>query len=248
MSEEDRQWASELAVELVWMLSGRRYGLCELTVRPCGARCGESTYFGRVPPSGGWIPTLINGAWVNCGRCACTSSCSCCSVCEVVLPGPVHEVSRVVVDGQTVPASAYRVDNHRSLVRVDGGECWPACQDLAAPPDGPGAFTVAYQRGVPVPPGGLYAAGVYACELLKSCGVITSGECCQLPQRVQSITRAGVTMTMLESGDFLEQGRTGVPAVDAWIKAVNPRRALAPSTVYSPDRMPPRVTTWGTGA
>jgi hypothetical protein len=238
-----QQFAQKVATELIWRLSGRRFGLCPITVRPCRTSCDQPELPAWPPPAGqtSW-PVLTGGGWINaaCGPCARRRrDCSCVELQEITLPGPVHEITEVRVDGQVLDAAAYAVHDHRLLVRTDG-EVWPDCQDLTAAPDQPGAFTVTYLQGVEVPPGGRYAAGVYACELLKAC---TGGQC-RLPRRVQSLTREGVTLTFLDPMDFLDKGRTGIPEVDQWLAAVNPTGQRAPSQVYSPDLPPPRTVTW----
>lgn len=239
--EADREFVARVATELLWRLTSRRFGLCEVTVRPCRRACagGDRPHWAGGPTSL-MTPYISDGAWFNarCGSCP-ASGCGCSPLCEVLLPAPVNDVIEVMVDGQVVDPGGYRVDDHRLLVRTDG-DCWPSCQDLEAAPGEPGAFAVTYRWGVPVPPGGQYAAGVYACELLRAC----AGGPCRLPRRVQQITRDGVTMAFVDPMDFLEQGLTGVPETDTWIRSVNPHRLVGSSRVYSPDYRPPRSTTW----
>lgn len=237
-SPERRAFAAAVATELVWRLSGRRFGLCQQTVRPCRRDCATSEPTWPPPYGTSFWPVLSGGSWTNLACGSCKRGCSCEVLEEVVLPGPIHAVSEVWVDGVQLPAGAYQVHDHRLLVRVDGG-AWPKCQDLTAEPNEPGSFAVVYDQGIPVPPGGQYAAGVYACELLASC----TGGTCRLPKRVQTITRQGVTAAFLDPMDFLEKGLTGVPEVDAWISAVNPHKSQGPSRVYSPDLSPPRRIT-----
>ncbi|MBA9005944.1 hypothetical protein [Thermomonospora cellulosilytica] len=241
-SEEDREFARRVATEILWRLTGMRFGLCPVTVRPCRRKCADQAalpVWAGSPAAPPFIPYMRDGVWCNARCGTCTTECGCSPLCEVLLPAPVHDVTEVWVDGQLVDPGGYRVDDHRLLIRTDG-ECWPDCQDLEMPHDAPGAFAVTYTWGVPVPPAGQYAAGVYACELLKAC----TGGPCQLPKRVQQITRDGVQMTVVDPMDFLEQGLTGIPEVDTWVKAVNPHRLTGRSRVYSPDYRPPRRTTW----
>jgi hypothetical protein len=237
---ETQTFATRVATELLWRLSGRRFGLCEHTLRPCRNTCDQPLpTWPPLPGHSSWWPVLSGGSWINTVCGTCRSSCSCEELCEIALPGPVHSVAEVQVDGQALPEAAYVVHDHRLLVRVDG-ECWPDCQDLTARPGEPGAFVVSYTQGIEVPPGGQYAAGVYACELIQSC----LGRQCRLPRRVQSIAREGVTLQFLDPMDFLDKGRTGVPEVDTWIAAVNPTANREPSRVYSPDLPPGRTVTW----
>lgn len=217
------------ATSHLWRWTGRVFGLCPVTVRPRRVDCPGSTYAGTHP--GGWMPVLVGGVWRNlsCGSCAGTCGCDDENT-AIRLPGPVHTVDQVTIDGVVLVDTAYRVDDHGTLVRHDGG-VWPACQDLTLPAGEVGTWTVSFTWGVPVPADGQLAAGKLACELAKA--YLGSGDC-QLPERVQTITRQGVTVGFLDPFEDLTEGRTGIWAVDAWVASITgpPRRAQ----VYSPDR------------
>ena len=225
-TDPQRQAAIDAATEVLWALSGRRYGECEATVRPC--RPASIAALGDV--GHGWRPALIDGQWWNvCGH---RSSCFCGDVDELQLPHvPVLEVTSVDVDGVAlVEGTDWRLDARSRLVRLDG-ERWPVCQDLTAAPGDPGAFTVTYTYGTPVPTLGKQATVELACELVKS----AVGKPCRLPQRVTSLTRQGVSMTFLDPQDFLTEGRTGLYVCDLWLATVNPDRITTPPSVWSPD-------------
>lgn len=218
----------EMAVEFLWAVTGRKFGLCPVDVRPV-RNCGPSTWRGPA-----WGPALVGGQWYNLGCGSCADACGCENP-GVVLPGPVHEVRSVTIDGQTLPDGAYRVDSRAVLVRTDGGS-WPTVQDLDAPTGSPGTWQIDYLRGVPVPTGGQIAAGVLACELAKA---ICGRRDCQLPQRVQTVTRDGMSLTMLDP--FLgDDGQTGIWVIDSWVqsqvKAPRPLRAFSPDARPSPMR------------
>ena len=232
---------------ILWALTGRRYGPCSITVRPCGPRClGLSGYLtfpvalGTTSGSGApWmIPWIDNGLWRNCG---CTGGCTCSATCEIALPGPVAVIDEVQVDGVILPSSSYRLDMMKGipvLVRTDG-ECWPDCQDMDADVGEPGSFAITYQRGTPVPRAGQIAAGILAGEFAKNC----QGADCQLPQQLASLSRNGVEVTVVDPASLLENGLTGIAQVDLWIRSVNPTRKAQRSRVYSPDMMGPRFAT-----
>lgn len=238
--------ATAWATNILWRLTGRRFGPCTVTVRPCGSGCafagGYMTYpvqtdggwFGSLT-GGGFFPYISNGTWFNC---ACVGACSCRAAQEVWLPGPVASVSEVSVEGMVLDPSAYRVDNLNTLVRTDGGE-WPRCQDmnLSAPTDDHTLF-VTYQRGTPVPPDGMVAAGMLACAFAKDCA---SG--CGLPGNLSTLTRQGVEITMVDPTEELGAGLTGLPQVDLWIRSVNPAALAQRGTVWSPDVEQPRMVT-----
>ncbi|OLT33671.1 hypothetical protein BJF84_21285 [Rhodococcus sp. CUA-806] len=153
-----------------------------------------------------------------------------------MLPGPVESVEKVLIDGETLAPSSYRVKNRRWLIRVDG-DVWPQNQNLRAPDDADGSFTVEYLRGVPVPKAGLIAAADLACDFLRSHS--GGGKDCRIPSRAQSVSRSGVDVQLIDPYMLFDQGLTGIPSVDIWIAAVNPTRARSRSRVYSPDMKSP---------
>lgn len=231
--------AASWAVYILWALTGRQYGPCSVSLRPCSAKCGNVGGYVSFPVGlggttggmGPWvIPWIDNGVWRNCG---CTGGCSCKAPCEVMIPGPVAFIDEVRVDGAVVPSTAYRLDSYRGipvLVRIDG-ECWPECQDVESDIDEPGAFSIMYQRGVAVPRAGQLAAGELAREFARAC----SGADCALPQQLASLSRNGVEVQVADPTSLFENGLTGIANVDLFIKAVNPYRRGARARVYSPD-------------
>jgi hypothetical protein len=54
-----------------------------------------------------------------------------------------------------------------------------------------------------------------------------------LPERVQTITRQGVTVGFLDPQDFLEKGRTGITMIDLWLRSVNPRGISRRARMYA---------------
>ena len=230
--------ATTWATEILDALTGRRFSQCPVTVRPCGPRCqgwgGYATWPVNSPAAygaaGTWITPYIDGlgVWRNCH---CSGGCSCSASHEVPLPTPVAEVTEVMIDGVILDSSAYRVDNNRILVRIDG-DPWPECQDMDLANDAVGAFAVTYSPGEPLPAAGEIAAGELACEFAKACS--GSGEC-QLPGQLASLSRQGVDVEMVDPTSFLENGLTGLANVDLWIRSVNPVRLAQRSRVYSSD-------------
>jgi hypothetical protein len=240
-------WALEAATEVLWSLSGRRFGTCQVTSRPCKRECASA-----FPLIGHWWewgsvnlypqPALIGGSWFNivCGRCG--TGCSCSSVEEVVLPAPVAEIIEITVDGVAIPTGSYRVDDGRLLVRQDGG-VWPTCQDLSVPATGVGAWTVTATYGEPVPMIGQLAVGELACELVKACDTDLAGDC-RLPPNLQSLVREGVSIQFTEDvqSRLRSDGRIGLWSVDIFLVSFNPRGLPSRSQVYSPDVPRPRVS------
>jgi hypothetical protein len=242
--DADKAMFESMAAQLLWNWTGQRFGSCPVVVRPCRTECagdGIETFWGRGPypylsGGGSWVPMLVAGKWFNvsCGGCGLISGCTCGpdKSYSIELPGPIASINEVNVDGQTVDPVAYRVDNSRWLIRTDGGT-WPWCQDFSLPTGEAGTWDVDYMRGLAVPEGGQLAAGRLACELAKAnCG----DSSCQLPKRLQSITRQGVTVAMIDSMEDVDKGRTGIWLIDSWVSSVN-MPVHQGGSVYSVDTM-----------
>jgi len=226
--------AKALATQTLRALTAYRVGGCPITVRPCKSSCmaGQPGWYWS---GGSWMtPYLWNGSWVN--SCGCQTDCACTALEELVLPAPVGRIDSVLVDGQALPGTSYRLDNGNRLVRLDGGS-WPACQDMALAPTEPGTMAVTYLNSYPVDGLGAYAAGVLACEFAKAC----SGKKCSLPPGVTDITRRGITMT-ITTGSF-PGGVTGIREVDSYVMRWNPNHLTMAPRVWSPDMPKVRVTT-----
>lgn len=229
--------AAQFGALVVWAATGRRFGLCERTVRPCGQQCSGCTN-GYYWSEGTWVPYVFNGEWRNCG-CG-TGCCSCEPAHQVWLPGSVASipVTGVSVGGVVIDPASWRIDNGEWLVRTDG-ESWPRCQDFNVD-SGDGIFTVTYLAGLPVPDVLLRAAGEMACEYAKSC----SGAECRLPSRVQSLTRQGMTVSMVDIDSLLSRGLTGVQTVDQVITSFNPYGLRSRMKILSPDLPTVRYVTY----
>jgi hypothetical protein len=224
--------AISLAVQTLRALTGYRVGGCPVTVRPCRKDCQDNAvaWAWYVPRQ------TATGEWINACGCA-LPDCSCTTVCEVVLPGPVGRIDMVTVDDTVVPEEFYRVDNGNRLVWQGLGDCpFPLCQDMQAPVGEPSTFSVTYLRGIPVDGLGSYVAGVLACEFVRAC----SGESCRLPAGVTAVSRQGVTYEVQPS-DFPHM-RTGIPEVDAYLLRYNPYGMRSASTVWYPGMREPRTS------
>lgn len=243
LSPDLQQSAAEYGALTVWAATGRRFGLCEKTVRPCGRWCNNPGVYGYFWSDGTWLPYIFNGVWRNCW-CGCNSGPGCCScepTCQVWLDGPVASISPtgISVDGEIVPVDTWRVDNGHWLVRTGGDDnCWPICQDYNVD-SGEGTFFVTYSQGIPVPGVLSRAAGELACEYAKAC----LDQPCRLPGRVQSITRQGVSISNVDIDDLLKRGLTGVATVDSIISSFNPYGIRSAMRIASPDLPVTRQTT-----
>lgn len=228
--------ALNVATTIMWAATGRRFGACEITIRPCQSKERAEAYraypawWTRGDSSGMPYPFLMDGVWRNCG---CGVGCCCAPRCEITLDGPVSEVVEVMVGGIVLDPTEYRVDVTQGsyrLVRMSEG-CWPTCQDFNEPGDGEHAFQVTYGRGVPTPQSVLDATAILACSLGKR----LAGGDCGLPPRVSSLTRQGVTADFIVSEIDVDTFTTGIDLVDMVIRAQNPSRRTRPPVVLSPD-------------
>lgn len=228
-------YACTFATNILFRLSGRRFmGLCDRTVQPCFGNnhgCCYSDWSSAflwwaagamVDPLAYDYPYRFNGQWFDSGAC-CSQRCW---LPRVKVPGPIADVTQVVIDGVVLPADAYRVDRHREIVRVDGA-AWPCGNDLTKDPspyvgpndgskDGTWQISYVYGRG----PGGdgELAATVFASEVaLELCNSLA----CNLPARLKHIVREGVEMDFADPLTFLDDGKVGIYLVDMWIKSVN---------------------------
>jgi hypothetical protein len=219
--------AQEHAIAVLWRLSGRQFGRCTDVIRPC-----RSASWCDFWTSGTWTPVMSAGVWHNFGPATATQS--------IELPGYLPEPTRVTVDGVDLPEAAYQVHNGRHLVRVDGGT-WPISQDVTLPPTDVGTWEVEYVHGVPLPGDGPAAVGELACEFLKIC---LGSAACELPRRLQQLSRQGVDLTLMDPGDYLDKGRTGVQRVDEWVSTVNPHRLQAQPGIWYPEITQHVQVTW----
>jgi len=228
--------AAQAATEVLWGLSGRQFGFCDAWIRPCKQACLQGPAAGWPwPDDGDWVqPALLDGEWLNITCGFCRGDCGCSSAEQVTLPGVIEAVLEVQVDG--VEVTGFRLDDHRILVRTDGGK-WPLCQDWNLS-GGLGTWFILTRFGKPVPAIGLLAVSELATEFLKAC---KGDPTCKLPQRVTSIDRNGLTIALDDVQSLLRQGQLGLTLADTFIATVNPHGLAQRSRVYSPDIMSPRV-------
>lgn len=220
--------------------TGRQFGPCEVTVRPCMKMAcnGAGSWLWQGWNGSLWTPYIWNGTWFNC---FCGDVCCCEPRCQVQLAGPVNSIIEVTIGGVVVDPDTYRVDNYQWLVR-EGGECWPQCPNMDNASGGDGVWEVTYTRGRPVPQDVLEAAAILACEYVKFCAGDVS---CRLNSRVTSLVRQDVAMQFVAPETMLSLGLTGIAIVDDIISAYNPAGLKYPPRVFSSATNPwPRQTTW----
>lgn len=218
------------ATEVLWQASGQRFGLCQVTLRPCRRDC-----YGNSWPYTGWWewaggqwphPYLYQGQWFNLGCGGCRGSCSCIALEETVLPAPVYDIVQVKVDGIPLDSADYRLDDGRILVRVDGGR-WPLCNDLSLADTETGTWSVTARFGTPPTTLAQQALGELACEMARAC----VGEDCRLPKNVQQLVRQGVTISFPENEDIVRRGYFG----NLFLQTYNPKGLPGRPQVYDVD-------------
>lgn len=229
-----------ISSQILWAASGRRWGLCEVTVRPCLRTCDGGAW--NVHPY--WPYRDGEGEWRNLASCACVGSCSCTELCEIVLDGPVDSIVSVLIGEDELMDENYRVDlvnGSYRLLRTDGG-CWPSCSDITADCGTDGAFCVTYMKGIALDELAIAANSELTCNLVKAC--LPDCRTCALPKNVQSVVRRGVAITFDNAVEWIGT----LPMVNAFLTAVNPKKLRKGGSVWSPDLPDSRITVVAEGS
>jgi hypothetical protein len=247
--------AQQAAIEILFAASGRQFGQCTVTYRPCREGCapvfaetdmwsllsvrnaGQRSSFELAASDDGYAVSMV------CGRCA-TEECSCVDLESIRLwHRNITEIVEVQIDGVVFDPANYRMWRGQ-LLRLDG-EAWPDCQDFTLENGQVDTWSISYKHGRAVPPGGQLSGGILSCELAKA---LCNDKTCQLPQRVQTITRQGVSVAFTDPLKFLyEDGMTGIYLVDLWLKNINPNKLQRRARAFradSPRRARTRVADW----
>lgn len=139
---------------------------------------------------------------------------------------PVQEVHSVSRGTTELPADTYTVVN-RTTLQAPGSGCLDTC-----------GLTVTYTYGTRPPTLGRRAAAELAVEFIKDWDP-EQGDC-RLPDRVSSVSRQGVSYTILDDQSYLNDLRTGLYSIDLFLRTTNPYKAVRRARVFSPDI--PRVS------
>lgn len=218
--------AEQVAVNVLWNFTRRVFGTSEVVLRPV-PRSGfqqPSTWRGRsqsaaanYPSWSFWQPIMIDGQWYNLRSLSGDNPLS---PWSLELPGPVVSITRVQIGSTVLDPSVYRLDGNH-LIHKTGS--WPTTQNIRGDIGDDGTWAITYVKGLAVPRMGQLSAGILACEIGKG----ALGRACALPERVQTITRQGVTLAIIDTFEDLEKGRVGIPRVDLWIASINKERSAA---------------------
>jgi hypothetical protein len=217
--------ACKTASYILWTMSGRKFnGITTVTERYV---CAKRAY--RMGASSkNYYATLVNGEVYNVPMSDFDQ------YAELVADGlspesriklrgrPVTKIHTIRTrDGKIVDPSGYYLVDH-STIQATAGVPWTPCN-----------IEVTYSYGAEVPVAGKMAARTLAIEFAK---LWSDDETCALPQRVTSVSRQGVSYTLLDSQDFIAELRTGLYAIDLFIKSVNPDGAKSKARVFTPDQ------------
>lgn len=102
----------------------------------------------------------------------------------------------------------------------------------------PKRIAVTYTIGDNLPPGALAAVLNLASEYANA----LCGKKCNLPERVTSIVRQGVSWVLLDPQDFIDKGLVGISRIDSWISIAN--RNVSRGRAYDPLNLGIRI--WST--
>lgn len=238
LDDDAAQMVARTATDVLYALSGRRFpGLrvARLAVAPTTTGYREPLPT-SVTPWGGPVSSLRR--------------CGCCSGVLDPLLHPIRRVLRVTVGDIDVPLEQVDASDGRTIRIVRGTVTDPLAVNYWCGPDGlyslfPGSgacgaapVEVVFEWGRDVPDGGRLAARLFAEQLGKAAVGDTS---CRLPGNVVSTSRQGVSV-VLDPSKILEERRTGLQTVDAWIASVNPNRLTAEPQLWWPGApLPTRV-------
>ena len=134
---------------------------------------------------------------------------------------PVQEVLRVTTPEGDLD-EGFELANDAYLIRP-GRAAW----------DFSSGVEVEYTYGTRAPAMGRQAAISLANQFLLA---YEGSDQCKLPDRVTSVSRQGVSFTILDPQDFLDRGRTGIYEVDLFLAVANPTGARKRAKVFSPDK------------
>jgi len=217
--------AIKTASYLLWAMSGRKYtGVTTVTERyTCvlrNNRMGPSTKTNSPILFGGDVYNIPSGDYDEYSELTADGMSP---ESRIRLRGrPVTKIHAIrnrlgdIID----PSNYYLVDH--STIHIKAGTPWTPCNT-----------EVTYSYGTPVPIAGKMAARKLAIEF---CRLWNGDEMCELPQRVTSVSRQGVSYTILDNQEFIDELRTGLYEIDLFLKVTNPDNARRKSKVFSPDQ------------
>lgn len=152
---------------------------------------------------------------------------------------PITAIISVREDGEDRSGNDYHIDEYRYIVK-DDGTAFPRCGNWYAEvgsewdneEDG-WVFEVTVEHGIPAPRLLKRAVSALACNLYSL--NVDDCEDCDLPERITSMSRQGVSFEIADFVALMERGSTGIYAVDLAVKVLNPSGLQSPSFVWTPE-------------
>lgn len=135
---------------------------------------------------------------------------------------PVRSVTSISYMGRELDQTEYSLRNNSYLVRKNA---------LPWALDPVNEISITYMYGTPPPAAGKRAAIRLANEIIlfeKGSGL------CALPERISSVSRQGVSYTVMDPQEFISNGKVGIYEIDLFLAAVNPSKAKKRPKVFSP--------------
>lgn len=204
--------AARTASYILWSLSGRKFP---------GVRKVTERYGAHIVPKTSWRPEAWNSGTVDSVRMfAATVPALTLVNTSIRLRGtPVTEIHSIVYadSGEEINPDLYYVVDH-SLLRFRK----TLVEDIE----------ITYSYGFPPPVAGKMAARDMALNFARLWG--GEEDACTFPDRVTSVSRQGVSWVLLDNQDFIDNFRTGIYAVDLFLKSANPDKARARAKVIVP--------------
>lgn len=212
------EYAIDMASFVLWSLTGRKYtGLKQITEQyicpeidlPAGCSwTSERSYLDLSRMIYGF--TIKSGAPLSCG-----------GVRIPLRNTPVRSITEITVGGEVVDPSLYYIRGNEEVVLASSSG-YGLCD----------APVITYKYGVPPPYAGKLAAIELANEIVLS---MAGASNCRLPERVSSVTRQGISISMVDPQTFLKEGQVGLYLVDLFIATANPTRSKKRPKIVSPD-------------
>lgn len=226
--DADADEACAVASDILFLLTGSRWpGVCHAEIRP------QAQF--RQSERATWMQS-VQGARSQYGWCSCNRgrAWGCNSLPEIRLPHRPVDPDSIVVTLDGAAFTDFTLLDGAWLVRTDGNG-WPCCQRTELPLTEDHTFGVEYDHGAGPPLGGVRAAASLGFQLLAGW---RNNSACKLPQRIQTVTRQGVSMTVLDPLNLFKDGLTGVPDVDLWVASVMVGNKRRPGTIGTVGKMP----------
>lgn len=203
-------WAIRASTWILFKLSGEKYS---------GTRTDTDYYSVNGSSSSAYAPEVISGHIVNLPRYSS-------GITNLRLrQTPVLSVESIYIGSELQDPTTYQLRNNAYVVRRNK-QPWVL--------DPLNEIEITYTHGTPPPSMGKVAAIRFANELIWN--EIDSDKC-TLPERVSSsMTRQGVSYTILDPMEFIKDGHIGIPMVDMFLNAANPNKAKKKPKIFSPDK------------